>query len=151
MVTPDVHEIPGLSGAKIGWRAWWATGGHLCPTEPLPTSAIWTPRRAAVATCLYGCTGLEVPKEGCVCGIAACKENTDLGRLNLGPIYERVRVIGEVALWGKIIEGERGWRAARAYPVRLYVPYPHGELATALHDAYGCHVELRNTYELEAA
>jgi hypothetical protein len=30
--------------------------------------------------------------------------------------------VGRVSLWGVVIECERGWRAAYAYPARLYVP-----------------------------
>jgi hypothetical protein len=32
------------------------------------------------------------------------------------------RVIRRVRLWGQVIECERGWRAALAYPEQLYVP-----------------------------
>jgi hypothetical protein len=34
------------------------------------------------------------------------------------------RVLGRVALWGTVVECERGWRASRAYPAHLYVPSP---------------------------
>jgi hypothetical protein len=30
--------------------------------------------------------------------------------------------VGRVALWGVVIECERGWRGMYAYPARLYVP-----------------------------
>ncbi len=30
-------------------------------------------------------------------------------------------VIGEVALWGRVVECTGGWRASLAYPKRLYV------------------------------
>jgi hypothetical protein len=64
-------------------------------------------------------------------------------------------VIGRVFLWGSVVECERGWRAARAYPAQLYLPLGrHGrlsfvarraadaeELALALR-AYGVPVEL---------
>jgi len=32
------------------------------------------------------------------------------------------RVVGQVSLWGRVIEGARGWRASHAYPARIYVP-----------------------------
>jgi hypothetical protein len=32
------------------------------------------------------------------------------------------RVIGRVALWGEVVEGEFGWRASRAYPLELLIP-----------------------------
>ena len=36
------------------------------------------------------------------------------------------RVLGRVALWGKVVECEWGWRGARAYPALIYVPTgPH--------------------------
>jgi hypothetical protein len=33
-------------------------------------------------------------------------------------------VIGRVALWGTVVEGQLGWRASRAYPIELFVPAP---------------------------
>jgi hypothetical protein len=39
-------------------------------------------------------------------------------------------VIGRVSLWGRVVECERGWRAACAYPARLYLPLGrHGRLS----------------------
>jgi hypothetical protein len=32
------------------------------------------------------------------------------------------RVLGSVALWGKVVAGERGWRAECAYPVEIWLP-----------------------------
>ena len=32
------------------------------------------------------------------------------------------RVLGQVRLWGTVIECERGWRGEHAYPDRLFVP-----------------------------
>jgi hypothetical protein len=36
-------------------------------------------------------------------------------------------VLGHVALWGTVIECERGLRASHAYPIRIYVPADAGE------------------------
>ena len=60
------------------------------------------------------------------------------------------RVLGRVCLWGRVLECERGWRASRAYPARLYVParrvararLPVREVALALAGDYGVPVEL---------
>lgn len=39
-------------------------------------------------------------------------------------------VIGQVSLWGSVVECERGWRASHAYPACLYVPLgQHGRLS----------------------
>ena len=32
------------------------------------------------------------------------------------------RVVGKVALWGKVIEAEHGWRAELAYPREIWIP-----------------------------
>ena len=32
------------------------------------------------------------------------------------------RILGEVVLWGHVLETESGWRGSHAYPLRLYVP-----------------------------
>jgi hypothetical protein len=69
------------------------------------------------------------------------------GRSTLREVY---RVIGLVSLWGSVVEGDRGWRASRGYPRRLYVParclggastVTAGEVALALTE-YGVPVEL---------
>ena len=41
-----------------------------------------------------------------------------------GPMMDQpaFRVIGRVSLWGRVIEGDRGFRASHAYPSHLYVP-----------------------------
>ena len=132
MVTPDVHEIPGLSAAEIGWRAWRVSRGLLVGVE---RDDIWTPRRAMVAKCPYGCSPLDVPGDGCTCGIGAARGS--VGLLHLGRPGDIVYAIGEVALWGKVVEGSRGWRAARAYPMRVYLHYAEPDLAPRIHEAYG--------------
>lgn len=37
------------------------------------------------------------------------------------------RVLGRVALWGTVIESERGFCASHAYPIRIYLPADVGE------------------------
>ena len=59
-------------------------------------------------------------------------------------------VMGTVSLWGEVLECERGWRAALAYPSRLFVPlgFPGAaEQAVGLQD-YGVPVELVGTHNL---
>jgi hypothetical protein len=41
-----------------------------------------------------------------------------LGRNDGGTVC---RVLGTVALWGRVVELEHGWRASHAYPLRLFV------------------------------
>ena len=47
-----------------------------------------------------------------------------------------VLVVGQVALLGDIIEHERGWRAAFAYPTHLYLFADDEGLASTLRDKY---------------
>lgn len=51
-------------------------------------------------------------------------------------------VVGTVALWGRVLECEHGWRAQYAYPRSLTV-YGDEETAEALGAAYGVPVEAR--------
>jgi hypothetical protein len=47
-----------------------------------------------------------------------------------------VVVVGQVALWGKVIQRERGWRAQYAYPKQLCAFTENDQLATALRERY---------------
>ena len=95
------------------------------------------------------------PAETCSCGIYAAPFELFRRRLtlerDLPPGY--LFVIGTVSLWGDVLECERGWRAARAYPSRLFVPlgFPGAaECAAGLED-YGVPVELLGSHDLVAA
>ncbi len=74
-----------------------------------------------------------VPAPDCACGIWAFKDRqnavdkVDAGGLLLPqepgwPIVGQ-NVLGRVALWGRVIECEHGYRAGRAYPYEIEVPY----------------------------
>lgn len=58
------------------------------------------------------------PSEGCSCGIYAAASLSEL-RTIVGAAS--VDVVGEVYLWGKVIKGERGYRAEYAYPKSLFL------------------------------
>lgn len=53
----------------------------------------------------------ESPDVNCSCGLYAGKELADCPG---GDVF------GKVKMWGKVIPGERGWRAQYAYPSELY-------------------------------
>jgi len=55
-----------------------------------------------------------------------------------------VMILGQVANWGKVIEGTQGWRAARAYPVRMWVPFETWKLAAVIEEHYGVPVAVKN-------
>jgi hypothetical protein len=124
----------------VGWRAWVVTEtaaglrlGSVLYDE------VWTPGATAVAACrrrddLFAEPVAEhaTPGLGCGCGFHAAHDAADAlsylrGRDELTTVC---RILGEVAIWGRLVETEAGWRASAAYPYRLYVP--DEELAAAL-------------------
>jgi hypothetical protein len=150
---PDPNlTVPDLAEAVEGWRAWDVE--RALPKFGLPpklTSVTydyyWTPHRAGVAVCEKGCEKRQVPGESCTCGFYAAKTLDHL--LGMGyPVYDpessQVCVIGQLALWGKVIEGTQGWRASKAYPKKLWVPFEAPHLAAPLREAYGVPVGLKN-------
>jgi hypothetical protein len=110
----------------IGWRVWnlsdddtagpvlWPAGSGADP---------WPRRRPLEARCtvprvLTWARGRhEAPALGCRCGIHASDSLEVVARER--PAWLPAPVIGRVALWGRTIAHERGWRAALAYPDRL--------------------------------
>jgi hypothetical protein len=121
--------------AALGWRAWAVTqtsrGVRLA--SPL-FDHVWLPGEPAVASCLrhedpfapalvaHGVTTLPE----CSCGFHAVRDPADA----LSYLHGRdasstlCRVLGEVTLWGEVLQTEAGWRGTLAYPARLYVPDP---------------------------
>src|SRR5579875_108521 len=133
-------RVPDLIEAVEGWRVW-------CVDYSLPLYGVppklqsvthnyyWAPRRAAAAECSvleaaarFGVIdpdlAHEVPGERCTCGFYCAKTYEHLLSLRYvdwvdarGP--EVVPVVGRVACWGKVIEGDQGWRSSMAYPHTL--------------------------------
>lgn len=140
-----------------GWRVWFAVEveGETQLASPV-YHLLWKPGTAFVAQCL-GSQGLSriarrggrahvAPAELCSCGVYASSD-LSLASAYLGdrlvpkslawPLLHRV--LGSVALWGEVVECERGWRGSHAYPVQLYVCRRNGagervQMAEALAD-----------------
>jgi hypothetical protein len=114
-----------------GWRVWTlvetAAGLRL---GSVIHDAVWDPGRTALALCrrhddLFAppAPPHRTPSRVCGCGLHAVRDPVDAWSYLRGRDEPNVigRILGEVALWGRVVETERGWRAAAAYPVRLYV------------------------------
>jgi hypothetical protein len=117
-----------------GWRAWVVTetvaGLRL---GSVLHDDVWTPGTTALATCrrhddLFAAPVAphETPGLECGCGFHAAHDPVDAltylrGRNEPATVC---RILGEVALWGRLVETEAGWRAGAAYPLRLYVDDP---------------------------
>jgi hypothetical protein len=129
-----------LSRPVAGWRAWVVseTSDGLRLGSVLH-DLVWPHGRAALAQCRRDDDPFAepigahpVPGAECNCGFHAARDPVDAlsyarGRDDPGTIC---RILGEVLLWGHVLETEGGWRASHAYPGRLYVP--DGDIAAEL-------------------
>lgn len=156
-----MNGAPDYAEPFVGWRVWSvAEADDTFRLRSVVFDAVWPVRERMSARCLRrrirlpwrrGETAHAAPVEPCSCGIYA----STLQRLAsyLDCEFERRRfhrVLGQVSLWGSVVECQQGWRASFAYPARLYVPTHRTdgseiadteELAFALAD-YGVPVEL---------
>lgn len=111
-----------------GWRAWRlvrSKGGVLRIAPSTPRSN-WDPGVPIHATCTAAHTREYMiynpelakfhrsPEPGCTCGIHAMKDPRRLRRAS-----RSAGVVGTIAMWGRVIEHTKGWRAEFAYPARL--------------------------------
>lgn len=79
--------------------------------------AVWQPGEPYHAVCRRH----DAPHRDCSCGVYAVK---DLSNVATTSAIWSTLVVGEVALWGRIVEHERGYRAQYARPRRLAVLVP---------------------------
>ena len=120
---PTEHAIDPVLGWRV-WRLHVVEGTpSLSPTTPRPD---WPAREPIRATCTGSHTRLYMvfnpelerfhrsPMVGCTCGVHAAKDPRRLARGVHG-----AGVIGRIAMWGRVIEHSRGWRAELAYPWQL--------------------------------
>jgi hypothetical protein len=126
-------EVPDYAEAIEAWRVWRivSVDGEL-GLSSVVQSTIWPAGRSFVAECLRRRTlperlrrraRHEAPHADCECGIYAGGPS-EIRRYLTEPLARSTlaRVFGRVALWGQVVECERGYRASRAYPLELFVP-----------------------------
>jgi hypothetical protein len=104
-----------------GWRTWTLSGSRDAEVlRLLPiagTGKPWPPRAGVRAECARW-RGHPVPGPECTCGIHAT-HTTDPLRRTRDPA-----VLGTVALWGRVLEHELGYRAELGYPQRIALICP---------------------------
>jgi len=114
-----------LEEAIAGWRVW-TLGERGDELRLMPAGSgvdAWDPRHAVKARCgvstvlRAGIGRHPAPDIRCNCGIYAARSLETFARPR--PAWPPAPVVGVVSLWGTVIEHERGWRAAVAYPARL--------------------------------
>lgn len=141
----------------VGWRYWGseALPGGTCWLTSITRFSTWparVPTRARRSyAALHEADGAGVPHPACSCGVYAVSD-LDMLKEVADPIEGRDQladgnqavVVGTVAVWGRIVPGEWGWRGQQAYPRQLWAvreTAPSEEdasaLAAGLHTAYG--------------
>ena len=97
----------------VAWRTWGLTGhrdgADLLLRPVAGRSRPWRPMQPVEAACKH--TRMHAsPNVGCTCGLHGT-HGLDILRRTRCPA-----VLGRVALWGRVIEHESGYRAQYAYP-----------------------------------
>jgi hypothetical protein len=97
-----------------GWRSWELERDDegLRLVSPL-VEVGWPAGEALEATCRRHAAH-DAPDPDCTCGIYAVTSPDALGTVRGG-----VSVVGSIALWGRVVEHEKGYRGELAYPQRL--------------------------------
>jgi hypothetical protein len=115
--------------AGMGYKLRWPYDGPMKSWHAavVPTFGVLDGYELCPAGGIYGCES---------CGIYGFKNVPALRQC-----FESDVIFGRVALWGKIVEHEDGYRASRAYPQVLYTHNARMEpLVRALADLYGVDV-----------
>ena len=116
--TATLGELPVGVGAEpiVAWRAWALTGrrdGSNLLLRPVAKRArVWRPQEVVEASCRIS-RWHDAPDPACTCGLHGT-HGIEVLRKTKCPA-----VLGRVALWGRVIEHEHGFRARYAYPQRL--------------------------------
>jgi len=128
-------------GVLLGWRCWSTDRSEGLLRPIVMRGLVWKPRQPHEALCPEEVH--PVPSQACKCGLwAVCHPMllNEVGWTNSPPQgvpkLPGVLVVGQVALWGSIVEHERGWRAQFGYPTHLYVLADDEDLAATLRERY---------------
>ena len=116
----------------VGWRYWRVAADRLASVSQ--RGFTWEPGSPLVARCVGG--GHAAPDSGCSCGVHA---SADLAALRdhalcLAP---GVLVVGEVALWGRVVLDAHGYRGQVAAPRRLWLVGDGDQRTLQALEAYG--------------
>ena len=126
---PQLSPVADVPAGRpvLGWRYWQVQAGAGVMRSVTHKRIQWRPGTPQRAVCLIG--GHAAPAAGCACGVHA---TPDLDRLRseclcLAPTDPLV--VGEVALWGTVVDDDHGLRGEFAYPHRLRLVVPAGAAA----------------------
>jgi hypothetical protein len=117
----------------------------------LTQPGLWPPGRRLQSSCeregVDDATHEAGPDAVCACGIWALRQRGGAERL-MGSYRDSggATALGRVALWGRIIEHENGWRGQFAYPLDVVVFNGTEEMARDIGDAYAVDVSLDHQF-----
>lgn len=113
-------RIPDYTHTLVAWRAWLVRSRRL---DSLGVDNLWQPRVALPANCVkMDDVNHHSPSMDCTCGYWSFKTLDVLGEAIRHD--ENMAVIGKVAIWGRVIECEQGYRSEYAYPQELWLLKP---------------------------
>jgi hypothetical protein len=121
---------PDYAAPLVGWRTWVVDSdrGRL-RLRSVVKPALWQPRQAFEARCLRPRLLRNLRRHGapdarCSCGVYAADLAVAAAYFD-HPMTRGAasvqQVLGQVAVWGRVVECEQGMRGEWAYPQHLYV------------------------------
>lgn len=141
--------VPDYCEPILGWRGWNVVDGLAGPRLLSAFSTVWLPHEALVA--LHGYTiPWPAPEVQWQCPGVLCVPDNDNPGCGIyaykAPEYLRLRattidgsvppvILGQVALWGTVVEHATGYRATLAYPHRFV--YAHHCDGQSIAQTYG--------------
>ncbi len=119
-----MSAAPDYLAPVVGWRTWCVDdSGAEARLRSVVRPGEWPVGEAMTAGCSWGSISHQPPGIGCRCGIHAARDAAEAAfHAELPSRAHEPVAVGLVALWGRVVEGDAGWRAASAYPSVLYVP-----------------------------
>lgn len=134
-------------GVVTGWRCWTVLKADGLLRPIWRRNIAWKPRQPIEAVCAAEEPGTgpttkrpslhRVPHASCKCGIWAVCHPKLLTEVEWAWNDDETLIVGQVALWGHVIEHARGWRSQFAYPTSLYAFTDDQAFAGLLRDRYG--------------
>ena len=115
---------PDVAGQITGWRAWALDEtGEAARLASVVHPGRWPVKEPFSAECHRLPDLHPAPIASCECGIYVARSVHEAAyHVELPSTRASVMPIGLATVWGKVVEGELGWRASRAYPEHLYLP-----------------------------
>ena len=112
--------VPDRVEPITAWRAWKVfNDAGSWKLKAVGMTGVWEPRKAMEAICGASKEKHPAPGYGCECGLWSFTTLDDL--VPALENYTDLKVIGKVAVWGRVIECEHGFRSSHAYPTELWL------------------------------